>query len=111
MLNGVAWSLLLPPLQSSTKPYVYYGQFLAETGKVPRPITGTVLSDEENAVINAQRLFDVAGNLDGHPPWTQLEDRGLDPRSPHRPRPRMSQRRRRGVGASRRLLRARRSRF
>jgi hypothetical protein len=79
VLNGVAWSLLLPPLQSHDEPvHVYYTQRLAETGKVPRPISGTVLSDEENAVINAQRLFDVAGNLDGHPPWTQLEDRALD---------------------------------
>jgi hypothetical protein len=79
LLNGVAWSLLLPPLQSNDEPvHVYYTQRLAETGNPPRPIAGTVLSDEENAVINAVRLYDVAGNTSAHPPWTSFEDRELD---------------------------------
>lgn len=79
VLNGVTWSLLLPPLQAHDETvHVYYTQRLAETGTPPRPIPGTVLSDEENAVLTAVRLFDVVGNRDGHPPWTEFEDRALD---------------------------------
>ncbi len=79
LLNGIAWSLLIPPLQSFDEPvHVYYGQFLAETYNVPRPVQGTVLSEEEVAIVNAVRLFDVVGNQDGAPPWTRIEDRALD---------------------------------
>jgi 4-amino-4-deoxy-L-arabinose transferase-like glycosyltransferase len=74
VISGVVWSLLIPPLQSFDEPvHVYYGQFLGETGNVPRPVAGSVLSDEEQAIVNATRLFDVVGNRDARPPWTQAE--------------------------------------
>ena len=42
LLNGIAWSLLIPPLQSFDEPvHLYYGQFLAETYNVPRPVEGS----------------------------------------------------------------------
>jgi hypothetical protein len=79
LLNAVVWSLLIPPLQSFDEPvHVYYGQFLAETYNVPRPVQGSVLSEEEIAIQNGVRLLDVVGNPDGAPPWTEVEDRGLD---------------------------------
>jgi len=79
VLNGVVWSIVVPPLQSFDETvHVYYGQYLAETRKTPRPITGSVLSDDENTVVYGVRLFDVVGNGTGRPPWTALEDAGLD---------------------------------
>ncbi len=79
VVNGIAWSLLVPPLQSFDETvHVYYGQFFAETYNVPRPIPGSVLSEDELAIVNGVKLFDVVGNTDGHPPWTEVEDDGLD---------------------------------
>ena len=53
LLNAIVWSLLVPPLQSFDEPvHVYYGQFLAETYNVPRPVQGSVLSEEEIAIQN-----------------------------------------------------------
>jgi len=81
MLNGVAWSLLAPPLQAFDEPvHVYYAQRLAVTGTVPRPIPGTVLPDEMIAVVDHLRVYDVAGNPEAHPPWTEAEDKALDRR-------------------------------
>jgi hypothetical protein len=78
VVNGIAWSLLVPPLQSFDETvHVYYGQFLAETYNVPRPVPGSVLSEDELAIVNGVKLFDVVGNTDGHPPWTQTEDHAL----------------------------------
>jgi hypothetical protein len=79
VVNGVAWSLLVPPLQAFDETvHVYYGQFLAETYNVPRPVPGSVLSEDELAIVNGVKLFDVVGNTDGHPPWTEAEDSALD---------------------------------
>ena len=79
VVNGIAWSLFVPPLQAFDETvHVYYGQFLAETYNVPRPVPGSVLSEDELAIVNSVRLFDVVGNLDGHPPWTEVEDRALN---------------------------------
>jgi 4-amino-4-deoxy-L-arabinose transferase-like glycosyltransferase len=79
LINGVVWSLLIPPLQSFDETvHVYYGQFLAETYNVPRPVQGSVLSEEEFAIVNAVRLFDVVGNPDGAPPWTAVEGGALN---------------------------------
>jgi hypothetical protein len=79
LVNAVVWSLLIPPLQSFDEPvHVYYGQFLAETYNVPRPVQGSVISEEELAIMNAVKLLDVVGNPDGAPPWTEIEDRELD---------------------------------
>jgi hypothetical protein len=77
--NGFAWSLLVPPLQAFDEPvHVYYGQFLAETYNVPRPIGGSVYSEDELRVIYGVKLFDVVGNRDGRPPWTEAENHALD---------------------------------
>jgi hypothetical protein len=79
VINGIVWSLLVPPLQAFDEPvHIYFSQFLAETGQTPRPIGGTYLSPEENAIVNGVKLFDVVGNRDGRPPWTDLEDERID---------------------------------
>lgn len=79
LVNGFVWSLLIPPLQSYDETvHLYYGQFLAETYNVPRPVQGSVLSEDELAILNSVRLLDVVGNPDGAPPWTEVEDRELD---------------------------------
>ena len=79
LVNAVVWSLLIPPLQSFDEPvHVYYGQFLAETYNVPRPVQGSVISEEEIAIMNGTKLLDVVGNPDGAPPWTEIEDRELN---------------------------------
>ncbi len=81
VLNGVAWSVLIPPLQAFDEPvHVYYAERLAITGTVPRPILGSVLPDEELAVMDALRVADVAGDPRAKPPWTEAEDHALDRR-------------------------------
>jgi 4-amino-4-deoxy-L-arabinose transferase-like glycosyltransferase len=81
VVNGVIWSLLVPPLQSFDETvHVYYGQFLAETGQTPRPIDVSYLSEEELEFTFGVKLFDVVGNRDGRPPWTHIEDVRLDAR-------------------------------
>src|SRR5689334_18986702 len=79
--NSLTWALLLPPLQAhDEQAHVYYVQYLAETGKVPRPIgvNGQSYTEEQNALVNGVRLFDVVGNPTGRPPWTEVERRGVD---------------------------------
>ncbi len=81
MLNAGAWALLLPPLQAhDEQAHVYYVQYLAETGKVPRPIgvDGQSYSEEQMTLVNGLHLFDVVGNPNGRPPWTTVEQRALD---------------------------------
>ena len=81
VLNSAAWALFLPPLQAHDEhAHVYYVQRLAESGRAPRPITGpaTSLSAEENALQFGLHLFDVVGNENGRPPWTDLERRTVD---------------------------------
>jgi predicted membrane protein DUF2142 len=75
---GLIWSLIVPPLQAHDEPaHIYYAQFLAETGQTPRPKATGSYSPEEQAVINGVRLFDVAGNLEARPPWTEAQDEQL----------------------------------
>src|SRR4051794_40608444 len=75
---GVLWSLVIPPFQAHDEPaHVYFSQFLAETGQTPRPVDTGAFSPEETTVINGVRLFDVAGNLDARPPWTNAQDAEL----------------------------------
>ena len=81
VLNSAAWAFLLPPLQGhDEQAHVYYAQLLAEKGKVPRPIgqAGMSFSDEQTALANGLHLFDVIGNENGRPPWTNAERHPLD---------------------------------
>src|SRR3954452_21593599 len=79
--NSLAWALRLPPLQAhDEQAHVYYVQYLAETGKVPRPVgqNGTSYTEEQNTVVNQLHLFDVVGNGNGRPPWTDYERDQID---------------------------------
>jgi 4-amino-4-deoxy-L-arabinose transferase-like glycosyltransferase len=76
VLNAAAWAILLPPLEAhDEQAHVYYVQYLAETGKVPRPVgeNGRSYTDEQNTLVNSLHLFDVVGNGNGRPPWTDYE--------------------------------------
>jgi 4-amino-4-deoxy-L-arabinose transferase-like glycosyltransferase len=75
---GFVWSLVVPPLQAHDEPaHVYFSQRLAETGHTPRPEPVAAFSEEELTVINGVQLFDVVGNTDGRPPWTDAQDKQL----------------------------------
>jgi 4-amino-4-deoxy-L-arabinose transferase-like glycosyltransferase len=79
VLNAAAWAILLPPLQAhDEQAHVYYAQYLAETGKVPKPIGQEGRSPEQRALEEGVRLFDVFGNTNGRPPWTDAERDALD---------------------------------
>src|SRR4051794_13991980 len=68
VLNALAWSLLVPPFQvPDEESHTAYVQYLAETGKVPRP--GFIgYSDEENALLRALDFAGVIGVRDNRPP-------------------------------------------
>jgi hypothetical protein len=86
-LNAAAWSVWTPPLQSPDEPvHVYYVQYLAETGKVPRPGPKETKSPEEESVEAGVHRADIVANALGRPLWTEPEaehlkthlDGGLD---------------------------------
>src|SRR3954447_1105036 len=68
VLNALAWSLLVPPFQvPDEESHTGYVQYLAETGKVPKP--GFIgYSDEENALLRALDFGSVIGVRDNRPP-------------------------------------------
>jgi len=86
-LNASAWAVWTPPLQAPDEPaHVYYVQYLAETGKVPRPGPTDTKSEEEQAVEAGVHRADIVANFFGRPLWTDAEaerlqkqlDEGLD---------------------------------
>src|SRR4051812_23343590 len=68
VLNALTWSLLVPPFQvPDEESHTGYVQYLAETGKVPKP--GFIgYSDEENALLRALDFAGVIGVRDNRPP-------------------------------------------
>src|SRR5215212_8451208 len=68
VLNALAWSLLVPPFQvPDEESHTGYVQYLAETGKVPKP--GFIgYSDEQNALLRALAFGSVIGVRDNRPP-------------------------------------------
>ena len=78
MLNAVVWAMLTPPFHVPDEPqHVAYAQYFAETGKLPRPVQGTVFSNEEAAAADAVGMNSVIGNRGGRPPWTEAQEDGL----------------------------------
>jgi len=77
-LNAAAWAVWTPPLQSPDEPvHVYYVQYLAETGKVPRPGPVKTKSEEEQVVEAGVHRTDIVGNFYGRPLWTPPEAQAL----------------------------------
>src|SRR3954454_5206203 len=68
VLNALTWSLLVPPFQvPDEESHTGYVQYLAETGRVPKPgFIGS--SDEENALLRALAFGSVIGVRDNRPP-------------------------------------------
>ncbi|MBA2637503.1 MAG: DUF2142 domain-containing protein [Solirubrobacterales bacterium] len=78
-LCALAWALIVPPFHVPDETgHVAYVQRLAETGRVPRPVTGEALSSEQRAVMNASQFSSVFGNPDGKPPWSDPEAAQLE---------------------------------
>ena len=76
---AAAWALTTPAFQVPDEPqHVAYAQYLAETGKVPRPVAGQVFSPEEGVVFAAVRFNHVFGNASGRPPWSADVSRQVD---------------------------------
>jgi 4-amino-4-deoxy-L-arabinose transferase-like glycosyltransferase len=79
LLNGAAWSLIVPPFHVPDEiVHFAYVQHLAETGDAPRHVTGRQLSDEEQRTLEALRFFGVVGNRDARPIWTATGERQLE---------------------------------
>jgi 4-amino-4-deoxy-L-arabinose transferase-like glycosyltransferase len=76
--NAAAWAVWTPPLQSPDEPsHVYYVQYLAETGKVPRPGPAATQSQEEQIVEGGVHRADITANYFGRPLWTEPEAENL----------------------------------
>jgi len=80
-LNAAAWSVWTPPMQSPDEPvHVYYVEYLAETGKVPRPGPEESKSQEEQTVEAGVHRADIVANALGRPLWTEAEAERLSTR-------------------------------
>lgn len=78
-LYASVWALVTPPFHVPDEPqHVAYVQYVAETGKLTRHITGQVFSEEEGRAFEGSRFNDVVGNPSGRPPWTAEEDSALE---------------------------------
>lgn len=78
-LNALAWGLITPPFQVPDEPqHASYVQYLAETGKLPRPEPGDVFSAEEAAATEGTLYEGVVGNARARPVWTSLQEGRLD---------------------------------
>jgi hypothetical protein len=77
VLNALCWSLLVPPFMvPDEESHTGYVQYLAETGKVPKP--GFIgYSDEENALLRILEFGSVVGVHDNPPPHGPPLDRQL----------------------------------
>jgi len=72
LLNGVAWSLITPPLHvPDENSHLAYTQYLAETGNLPVRTPGVPShSDELNALLASLRFYEVIGRVNNRPPIT-----------------------------------------
>ena len=77
VMNALTWSLLVPPFQvPDEESHTGYVQYLAETGKVPKP--GFIgYSDEENRLLTALDFAGVVGVKDNPPPHGPAVDARL----------------------------------
>jgi hypothetical protein len=87
VLNALTWSLLVPPFQvPDEESHTGYVQYLAETGKVPKP--GFIgYSDEENRLLTLLDFGGVVGvkdNLPPHGPAVDARLRALEASHPNR---------------------------
>ena len=78
-LCAAGWATTTPALHVPDEPqHLAYAQYLAETGKLPRPEPGAVFSPEESALFQAVRFNNVVNNPEGRPPWSADRSRALD---------------------------------
>lgn len=78
LVNGVAWSLLVPPYQvPDENAHVAYVQYIAEAGNLPVRVAGEPYSVEQQEVLTYLHLYDVIGRVNNRPPITAKETRLL----------------------------------
>jgi len=75
LLNGVAWSLLIPPFQVPDEiTHVYYVSYLAQTAKLPKVSKAPDLSQEENRLFDVTYFWNVIGQRRNRGPLTDVEN-------------------------------------
>jgi hypothetical protein len=78
-LAAAGWAFTTPAFHVPDEPQHFaYAQYLAETGKLPRPMPGKVFSNEESVAFVGVRANLVFGEERGRPPWTADADERLD---------------------------------
>src|SRR5688500_18414190 len=78
---GVAWAVVLPPLQGPDEfTHVNYVQLLAEAGRGPYPDHrgGFTVSTEVGLAQDTLGLRNTIGNPNARPAWSDLERRNWD---------------------------------
>ncbi|MDP8977692.1 MAG: DUF2142 domain-containing protein [Actinomycetota bacterium] len=82
VFNAVVWALVTPPLQvPDERSHLSYAQFLAESGRPPRPVTPVPDRGEQHFLLEG-----LPFSLDQRPTWSSAEDRRVR-RELNRPRP------------------------
>jgi len=77
-LNAFVWSLVTPYYHVPDEiTHVAYTQYLAQTGKLPRPVSGTVYSAEQQQNMDGLGFFSVIGQPRNRPIWSSLQDRSI----------------------------------
>ncbi len=74
-LNAALWAMVIPPYQvTDEQAHVSYAQYMAETGRPPRPIglSSPSYSEEQNAVLGA-----LPFSVEGAPSWSSADDQAL----------------------------------
>jgi hypothetical protein len=75
LLNGAAWSLLIPPFQVPDEiAHVYYATYLANTAKLPKVSTAPDLSPEENRLFDVTYFWNIIGQPRNRGPLTDVEN-------------------------------------
>jgi hypothetical protein len=86
LLSGTAWAFLTPPFHVPDEvSHVAYAQYLAETGKLPRENGDLAYSPDEQQTLGVTEFYEVVGDAEARPPWTEAQDRRMDALAPLSP--------------------------
>lgn len=78
LLNAVAWSLLIPPLQTPDElSHLAYVTYFAHTAKLPKVTAAPDLNEQENRVIDFVYFWNIIGQPRNRPPLTDAENARL----------------------------------
>lgn len=89
LANAVGWGMIVPPFHVPDETaHAFYAQYLGETGKLPHPSPDQAwYSDDQGAVLSAERFYDIVGEARNRPPADAQAQRALhDAQRPGRDR-------------------------